>query len=72
MSEIRDELHQLIDSLSEEDVEQVLSDVHRRTQPRVAPPDSAFAWIGAGSAYNGRTDSATRVGELLAEGLGRD
>ncbi len=72
MSEIRAELHLLIDSLPEEQVEQVLSEVRRRTRPRTAPPDSAFAWIGAGVASNGRTDNATRVDELLAEGFGRN
>lgn len=72
MSEIRDELHDLIDTLSEEQVEQVLADVRRLTEPRVPPPASAFAWIGADVANNGRTDNATRVDELLAEGFGRD
>lgn len=72
MSEIRAELHDLIDTLPEEQVEQVLAEVRRRTEPRIAPPDSAFAWIGAGVANNGRTDNATRVDELLAEGFGRD
>ena len=72
MSETRDELHHLIDSLPEEQVEQVLSDVRRRTRPRQVPSDKAFAWIGAGVANNGRTDNATRVDELLAEGFGCD
>ncbi len=72
MSEARDELHHLIDALPEEQIEQVLTDVRRRTEPRVTPPASAFAWIGAGVANNGRTDNAIRVDELLAEGFGRD
>lgn len=72
MSEHRDELHHLIDSLPEEQVEQVLADVRRRAQPRGIPSDKAFAWIGAGPANNGRTDNANRVDELLAEGFGRD
>ncbi|MBA2640139.1 MAG: hypothetical protein H0U77_09145 [Nocardioidaceae bacterium] len=72
MSEHRDELHHWIDSLPEEQVEQMLADVRRRTQPHVTAPDSAFAWIGAGVANNGRTDNAMRVEELLAEGFGRD
>lgn len=67
MSEIRDELHQLIDSLPEEQVEQLLTDVRRRSEPRQLPSDSAFAWIGAGIANNGRSDNATRVDELLGE-----
>jgi hypothetical protein len=72
MSEIRDELHHLIDSLHEEQVEQVLSDVRRLAQPRRVPSDKAFAWIGAGVVNNGRTDNATRVDEFLAEGFRRN
>lgn len=51
---------------------QVLADVRRRAEPRVTPPGSAFAWIGAGVTNNGRIDNAARVDELLAEGFGRD
>lgn len=72
MSERRDELHHLIDALPEEQVEQVLADVRRRTMPRRVPSDKAFAWMGAGRAANGRTDNAIRVDELLAEGFGRE
>lgn len=72
MSEIRDELHHLIDSLPENQIEQVLSDVRRRTQAHQLPSDEAFAWIGAGVAKNGRTNNATHVDEVLAEGFGRD
>jgi hypothetical protein len=72
MTENRDELHHLIDSLPEEQVELVLADVRRRAKPRRAPSEKAFAWIGAGPANNGRTDNAQRVDELLAEGFGRD
>ena len=72
MSEIRDALHHLIDSLLEEQIEQVRSDVRRRAQPRQVPSDKAFAWIGAGVAENGRTDNATRVDKFLAEGFGRN
>jgi hypothetical protein len=70
MSESRDELHHLIDSLPEEQVEQVLTDVRRRTAPRVAPSDKAFAWIGAGVAKDGVTDLSTNPKYL--EGFGRD
>ena len=72
MSASRAELHQLIDALTEEQVEQVLADVRRRAAPTVAPSDKAFAWIGAGVANNGRTDNATHVDDLLAKGFGRD
>lgn len=50
MSEQRDELHHLIDSLPEGQVEQVLADVRRRAEPRAKPSDKTFAWIGAGPA----------------------
>ncbi len=72
MSERRDELHHLIDSLPDEQVEQVLVDVRRRTAPRAVPSEKAFAWMGAGPAKNGRSDNASRVDELLAEGFGRN
>ena len=72
MTENRDELHHLIDSLPEEQVELVLADVRRRAKPHRVPSEKAFAWIGAGPANNGRTDNAQRVDELLAEGFGRD
>ena len=67
MSESRAELHQLIDSLPEEQVEQVLTDVRLRTAPKVAPSDKAFAWIGS---FSGPTDLSTNPEHL--EGLGRD
>ena len=72
MSAGRDELHQLIDSLSEEQVGQVLSDVRRRTRPRPAPSDKAFTWIAMGPARNERTDNAQRIDASLTEGFGRD
>jgi hypothetical protein len=72
MSQRRDELHDLIDALPDDEVEQVLADVRRRARPRVVHSEKAFAWIGAGAADNGRSDNATRVDELLAEGFGRD
>lgn len=70
MTENRDELHHLIDSLPEEQVESVLADVRRRTTPRRVPSDKAFAWIGAGHAKGGITDLSTNPKYL--EGFGRD
>lgn len=72
MTEGREELHHLVDALPEEQVDQVLADVRRRTTRPPAPSDEAFAWIGAGPANNGRRDNSSRVDELLAEGFGRD
>lgn len=63
MSAHRDELHHLIDSLPEEQVDLVLRDVRRRTQRRVTPPDSAFAWIGS---FSGPVDLSTTPNILRA------
>lgn len=71
MSENRDELHDLINSLPDDEIDQVLAEVRRRTAPRSVPSAKAFAWIGSGPANNGRTDNANHVDELLAEGFGR-
>ena len=70
MSEPRAELHDLIDVLPEEQVEQVLADVRRRTTPRGVAGDKAFAWIGAGLAKDGVTDLSTNPKYL--EGFGLD
>lgn len=70
MSEQRDELRHLIDALPEEQVESVLADVRRRTEPHVVPPESAFAWVGSGVARDGVTDLSTNPAYL--EGFGRD
>ncbi|WP_343992316.1 hypothetical protein [Nocardioides dubius] len=71
MSTRRDELHQLIDALPEDQVEGVIGALlHRVGTPRPTSAD-AFAWIGAGVAANGRSDNATRADDLLAEGFGR-
>lgn len=67
MSEIRDELHDLIDSLPEEQVEQVLSDVRKRADLRLVPSDESFAWVGS---FSGPDDLSTNPDHL--EGFGRD
>lgn len=66
----REELRHLVDALPDEEVDQVLSELRRRAAVRLAPSDDAFAWMGAGPANNGRTDNATRVDDILAEGFG--
>ncbi|MFT4165290.1 MAG: hypothetical protein QM650_08610 [Microlunatus sp.] len=67
MSEIRDELHQLINSLPEEQVKQVLADVRRRGELRAVPSEHAFAWVGS---FSGPSDLSTNPGHL--DGFGRD
>lgn len=72
MSQSRDELQHLIDSLPDDQVDRVLEDVRRLAGVDSSPSADAFAWVGSGTAKNGRTDNATRVDELLAEGFGRN
>lgn len=67
MSELRDELHHLIDSLPEDEVEQVLSDVRKRADLHVVSSDKAFAWVGS---FSGPSDLSTDPKHL--EGFGRD
>lgn len=73
MSASREELHELIDGLPDDQVAAVLAEVKRRTAPRPPRTTEPFAWIGmVKEAKNGRTDNAERVDELLAQGFGRD
>ncbi len=67
MSEIRDELHHLIDSLPEEQVEQVLTDIRKRADLHVVSSEKAFAWVGS---FSGPSDLSTNPKYL--EGFGRD
>jgi len=66
MSEVRDELHHLIDSLPEDDVAQVLADIRKRRDLQAVPPEKSFAWVGS---FSGPSDLSTP--EYL-EGFGRD
>jgi hypothetical protein len=67
MSESRDELHHLIDSLPEAQVEQVLSDVRKRAELRAVPSEKSFAWVGS---FSGPSDLSANPEHL--EGFGRD
>lgn len=67
MSEIRDELHDLIDSLPEEEVDQLLSDVRQRTELAAVSSQESFAWVGS---FNGPADLSSNVDHL--EDFGRD
>lgn len=73
MSEIREELIHLSEALPDEKVQQALDYLRhisgKHDEQRTTKP---LAWIGIGSANNGRTDNARRVDELLAEGFGSD
>lgn len=68
MSAERDELHELVEQLPDDEVPAALADVRRHlaeAQGRSWPP----AFFGAGRA--GRGDVAARSEELLDEGFGR-
>lgn len=74
MTAARDELHEIVDQLPEEQVVGLLVDARRRARPVAATterpwPPTFFGMIK--SAKNGRTDNARRVDEILAEGFGR-
>jgi hypothetical protein len=72
MTVTREELRQLVDELPDDKVAQV-AEYARAVGARGSDDDSAHrdAWMAAGRATNGRTDNATRVDELLAQGFGR-
>lgn len=68
MSEARDELRELLDSLPDDQVDAVLADVRRRTQPkphsdRPWPP----SWFGAIDRDDLPTDIARNHDKYLAE-----
>lgn len=67
MSEIRDELHHLIDALPDDDVAQVLADVRNRASMRAATSTKSFASVGS---FSGPADLSTNSEHL--EGFGRD
>ncbi len=70
MSAERNELHELVDALPDDQVVLVLADVRRRL-PRVAS-DPAWppAFFGMGVDKEGRTDLSMSVDEILASGFG--
>ncbi|MGQ0466568.1 MAG: hypothetical protein ACT4QG_14740 [Sporichthyaceae bacterium] len=70
MSPEREELLRLVEDLPDRDVPAVLAEVRRHLDPA---PEPSAAWPPAwfGSIRSGRTDTAARVDELLAEGFGR-
>lgn len=68
MSGERDELARLVQEIPDAEIPAVLAEVRRRLTPAVERP-----WPPAffGSIRSGRTDTARRVDEALAEGFGR-
>lgn len=66
----RSELHELIDSLPDDQVRSAAEDLRRRAQVRPVRSERAFAWVGKGVAQNGITDLSTNPRHL--EGFGRE
>lgn len=71
MSASRDELHDLIDGLPDDQVTAVLADVKRRTAPPPPRSTQPFAWIGM--IQDGPTNASSReaIDAVLAQGFGR-
>ena len=64
----RDELHELVEALPDEQVDAVAADLKvRLAQPRVVSWPPSWVGIAQGSA----PDISERVDEILAEGLGQ-
>ena len=70
MSQDRAELARLVAELPDEEVPIVLAAVLRLLQP-AADPESTWPPPWFGSIRSGRSDAATNVDEILAEGFGQ-
>ena len=57
MTAIRDELHQLVDELPDDQLPGAANDLRRRTKPHPPRTQEPFAWIGM--ITNGPTDGST-------------
>lgn len=71
MSTSREELHDLIDGLPDDQVAVVLADVKRRAAPRQRRTTEPPAWFGM--IENGPTDASSpeAIDAVLAQGFGR-
>ncbi|WP_123813253.1 hypothetical protein [Myceligenerans xiligouense] len=70
MSTGRNELHDLVDELSDEQLPGALSDLRRHlsvVRGSSWPP----AWFGSAESPAGMNDASERIDEFLAEGFGR-
>lgn len=72
MSQARDELHQITDTLPEDKVKKLL----RTARLLAAPAHTASstwppAFFGIGSSKDGKTDHGRNVDDYLAKGFGR-
>ena len=66
----REELLRLVENLPDQEVPAVLAEVRRHLEP-AAEPSSTWPPPWFGSIRSGRSDTASRVDEILAEGFGR-
>lgn len=71
MTAIRDEVHQLVDELPDDQLTAVAQDLRRRTQPRPAPTQEPFSWIGMIKDGPADASSPEAIDRALAEGFGR-
>lgn len=67
----REELHDLIDGLPDDQVAAVLADVKRRTAPRPPRTTEPFAWFGMIKDSPSDASSAEAIEAVLAQGFGR-
>lgn len=65
----REELRHLIEELPDDLVRSTLADVRLRLRP-VRPKQWPPKWFNYGPANDGRTDTSTRVDDILAQGFG--
>lgn len=71
MSTSRDELHDLIDGLPDDQVAAVLADVKRRTAPRPPRTTEPFEWFGMIKDGPRDASSPAAIDAALAQGFGR-
>ncbi|WP_028849117.1 hypothetical protein [Thermocrispum municipale] len=71
MSTSRDELHDLIDDLPDDQVAAVLADVKRRATPRPPRTTEPFEWFGMIKDGPRNASSPEAIDAVLAQGFGR-
>lgn len=71
MSVDRNELHELVDALPDDQLPAAAEILRRRAEPRTARTTEPFAWIGAGETKDGSSDVSANTDKYLAD-FGRD
>lgn len=67
----RDELHQLVEELPDDQLPGAADDLRRRTTPRPPRTQEPFAWIGMIKHGPSDASSPEAIDKALAEGFGR-